>query len=68
MVELRWDAQVSEIASVNLVSIEGRQLGNWKIDPTSSAFSMDLSEFGKGVYLVQVMTDEAFVTKKVVVK
>ncbi len=67
-VELSWDAQISEIALVKLISIAGHELDSWSVNPNVGNLSIDLSDFGKGVYMIQVMTDEAFTTKKVVVK
>ncbi len=67
-VELQWDREISEINSIRLSSINGLELNNWRINPFTSIFSIDLSQYGPGLYMVQILTKENFVTKKIVVK
>ncbi len=64
---LNWDDQLSNVLSVKLSNIDGRVLGEWEVGDAASALSLDIAEFGKGLYLIQVLTEDAFVSKKVVV-
>jgi uncharacterized repeat protein (TIGR01451 family) len=67
-ITLQWTDQLSEVASVQLFSLDGRALASWNVDGNTGNLSLDIAEFGKGVFMLQILSNNQLITKKVVVK
>lgn len=49
-----------------LTSLDGKVLKTKEVDSSNGVFEFDLSSFPKGVYLIQIQTDETQIVRKVV--
>ena len=53
---------------LTITDITGKIVSNFQFSIFNSQFSIDLSEYGKGVYFIRIQTDTSFICKKVIVK
>jgi extracellular elastinolytic metalloproteinase len=64
---VQLSSSVPKAAQLRVMSIDGRLLSNWETDAFLNR-EIDLSTYGAGVYLVQLITDKGITNRKVVVK
>ena len=61
-ITLEWNDQLNNINSIQLFSIDGRTLANWTLDNPSNSLALDIAEFGKGVFMLQILADNQLIT------
>jgi extracellular elastinolytic metalloproteinase len=65
---IEWTDQLAEIEAIQLFNIDGRSLSTWTVDSNANNLSLNITQFGKGVFMLQILTNNQLITKKVVVK
>ena len=55
-----------EIISIKVLNTLGQQVGGFKVDKTNS--EVNFSGLSKGVYIIQIITSDETITKKVIKK
>ena len=68
MVALRLESKVNKSVKIQIVDVTGRAIlsENWGISVGTNQRSLDLNNFSKGVYMVQVVEGQNIVSKKVI--
>jgi hypothetical protein len=56
------------LEGANLYDINGRLISNYKLEDSSKRNEIDLSSIAKGVYFLNIYSEAAFITKKVVLQ
>jgi hypothetical protein len=56
------------IEDANLYDVNGRLISNYHLEETSKRNEIDLSNIAKGVYFLNIYSDAAFITKKIVLE
>ncbi len=68
IVHLEIAGKTNLSAILTVLSVDGRILQSRALETADSSFDLDLSKFGAGVYIVQMQSDAAIITRKVVVQ
>ncbi|SHI41422.1 T9SS type A sorting domain-containing protein [Algibacter luteus] len=56
------------IEGANLYDVNGRLISNYHLEESSKRNEIDLSNIAKGVYFLNIYSDAAFITKKIVLE
>jgi hypothetical protein len=68
MVALRLESKINKAVKIQIVDLAGRAIlsENWGISVGTNQQSIDLKDFAKGVYMIQIVEGQNVVSKKVI--
>ena len=68
MVALRLESKINKAVKIQIVDLTGRAIlsENWGISIGANQRSIDLKDYAKGVYMVQIIEGQNIVSKKVI--
>ncbi|HMC01928.1 MAG TPA: T9SS type A sorting domain-containing protein [Flavobacteriaceae bacterium] len=64
--EITIDAKTSDIESITLFDIRGKKVNTFEVN--SSKNTIDVSNYAKGTYILQVKSEEGLLNKKIVIE
>jgi extracellular elastinolytic metalloproteinase len=65
---LQMNSTNNSSTNIQVMSVDGRLLQSKTFNHSTGAFEFDLSNYQAGVYLLQIQTDQAQVTRKIVIQ
>ncbi len=66
LVNLKFGPSFAEELKINLMTIDGKVLNHWTIENPNDLFTIDLSNYINGIYLIRLITDKGILTKRIV--